>query len=123
MGDVYLSLTVTNDADISRQKDIQFLADSGAARAWIDKDAAEELDITEQGRVPLELADGQIVEYPYGLCKFVYEGEIVNGTVIIGPQGCEPLVGTHVLQDFRLNLDFVHHRVVRARAMRAKYSF
>lgn len=37
-----------------------------------------------------------------------------------GPPGCEPLVGTHVLQDFRLIVDLERHEVTRGRAMRAK---
>ena len=104
MGDVYLDITVMNDADLEKQKLIQFLADTDATRAWIPKTLARELGIKKVGKVPLELANGQIKKYPYGLCKFEYEGELVNGTVVIGPASIEPIVGTHVLQDFRLGL-------------------
>jgi len=38
----------------------------------------------------------------------------------LGPPGCEPLVDTHVLQDFRLTVDLERHEVTRGRAMRAK---
>lgn len=47
-------------------------------------------------------------------------GEIAAGNVVIGPQGCEPLVGSHVLQNFRLIVDLERHEVTRGRAMRAK---
>lgn len=120
MSAVYIELVIANDTDVTRQKKVRFLADSGASRAWIDEETAEQLGIRESGRVPVELADGQIKEYPYGLCKFMYDGETVNGTVIIGPRGCEPLAGTHVLEDFRLNLDLQAHAIVRSKAMRAK---
>jgi len=76
--------------------------------------------IKEVGKVPLELADGKIKKYPYGLCKFEYEGELINGTVVIAPGDIEPIAGTHILLDFRLVLDMVHHTVRRARAMKAK---
>jgi predicted aspartyl protease len=122
MGDIYLDITVMNDADLEKQKQVQFLADTGATRAWIPKTLARELDIKEVGKVPLELANGKIQKYPYGLCKFEYEGELINGTVVIAPANIEPIVGTHVLQDFRLVLDMVHHTVKRARAMKAKQS-
>jgi len=120
MGDIYLDITVMNDADLEKQKEVQFLADTDATRAWIPKTLARELNIKEVGKVPLELANGKVQKYPYGLCKFAYEGELVNGTVVIGPANIEPIVGTHVLQDFRLVLDVAHHSVRRARAMKAK---
>lgn len=120
MGDVYIDLTVINDQDPARQRGLQFLADTGATRAWIPEDIAAELDIEPIGRVPLELANDDIQEYPYGLCKFEYEGELVNGTVVIGPEGIEPIAGTHVLQDFRLIVNVAHQTIQRARAMRAK---
>src|SRR5713226_3124487 len=100
MGDVYLDLTVINDSDPNKQMEIQFLADTGATRAWIPNDVAKKLGIKPIGYTPLELANGKIQRLPYGLCKFEYEGEVVNGTVVIGPKGIEPLAGTHVLEDF-----------------------
>jgi len=122
MGDVHIDITVINDADPEKRREVPFLADTGATRAWIPEDIATELDIQPIGRVPLELADGDIREYPYGLCKFEYEGELVNGTVVIGPEGIEPIAGTHVLQDFRLIVNVARQTIQRARAMRAKYS-
>jgi len=120
MGDVYLDVNVINDSDPELHREMQFLADTGATRAWIPADVAKELNIKMVGKVPLELANGKIEKYPYGLCKFEYEGEIVNGTVVIAPKGIEPIAGTHLLQDFRLIVDLAHHTVIRARAMKAK---
>jgi clan AA aspartic protease len=120
MGDVYINITVINDSDPEKQREVQFLADTGATRAWIPEEIAEELDIQPVGSVPLELADGSIREYSYGLCKFEYEGEMVNGTVVIGSEGIEPIAGTHVLQDFRLIVNVTDQTIERARAMRAK---
>ncbi len=120
MGDIYLDITIINDVDLEKQREVQFLADTGATRAWIPKQLARELDIEEVGRVPLELADGKVKKYPYGLCKFEYEGELINGNVMIGSANIEPIAGTHLLQDFRLVLDLAHHTVRRARAMKAK---
>lgn len=120
MGDIYLELIVSNIHDPTRQKEIAFLVDTGATRAWIPEDACRELGITPMGTVPLELADGSVKEYPYGPCLFTFDGETVAGNVVIGPPGIEPLAGTHVLQDFRLVVDMERHTVLRSRAMRAK---
>ncbi len=120
MSDIYLTLTIANIKDPERQQKVSFLVDTGPTRAWISEEIADAVGIEQAGTVPLELADGSITERPYGFCLFIYNGEIVAGNVVIGPPGCEPLVGTHVLQDFRLIIDLEHHEVTRRRAMRAK---
>jgi predicted aspartyl protease len=120
MGDIYLELIIANVQDLERQKEVSFLVDTGATRAWIPKQIADELGIQPAGTVPLELADGSVKELPYGFCLFDFGGETVAGNVIIGPAECEPLVGTHVLQDFRVIIDMDRHTVSRGRAMRAK---
>jgi predicted aspartyl protease len=120
MGDIYLELIVSNVADPERQREVSFLVDTGATRAWLPQDMAEGLGIVSAGTVPVELADGSVKEYPYGFCFFTFEAETVAGNVILGPVDVEPLAGTHVLQDFRLVIDMERHTVSRGRAMRAK---
>ena len=120
MGDIYLELTIANIKDPERQQEVSFLVDTGATRAWVSKEIAEAVGIEPAGTVPLELADGSITERPYGFCLFAYNEEMVAGNVVIGPPECEPLVGTHVLQDFRLIVDLDRREVTRGRAMRAK---
>jgi predicted aspartyl protease len=120
VSEVYLELTVANIKDPARQQEVLFLVDTGATRAWVSREIAEAVGIEPVGTVPLESADGSVTERPYGLCLFAYDGEIAAGNVVIGPSRCEPLVGTHVLQDFRLIVDLERHEVTRGRAMRAK---
>lgn len=120
MGDLYLDLIVSNIQNMDRQKEVSFFVDTGASRAWISKNIADELGIQPIGDVELELADGSITTYPYGACFFTFGSETIVGNIVIGPDNCEPLVGTHVLQDFRLVLDLEHHTISRSRAMRAK---
>ncbi len=120
MGDVYLELTVANIHNFERNKVIDFLVDTGATRAWLPKHIADELGIEPAGSVSLELADGSITELPYGFCLFDFGGERIAGNVVIGPPECEPIVGTHVLQDLRLVIDMERHTVSRRRAMKAK---
>ncbi len=120
MGDVYLELTIVNIHDLDRQQDVSFLVDTGATRAWIPHEIADDLGIEPAGNVSLELGGGSIKEFPYGFCLFDFGGETVAGNVVIGPSECEPIVGTHVLQDFRLIIDMERHTISRGRAMRAK---
>jgi len=120
MSDIYLELTVANIKDPERQQEVSFLVDTGATRTWISQEIADAIGIETVGTVPLELADGSIRELPYGFCLFVYDGEVVAGNVVIGPPESEPLVGTHVLQDFRMIVDMDRHEITRGQAMRAK---
>ncbi len=120
MGEMYLELTVANINDMEQQQEVSFFVDTGATRAWIPQEIAEKLAIKQVGTVSLELADGSIKDYPYGLCVFEFGGEIVGGNVVIGPPGSEPLAGTHVLQDFRLVIDLSTQTISRSRAMKAK---
>lgn len=120
MGEVYLDLTIANIEDRRHQKEIAFLVDTGASRAWISQQVAKELKIKPVGTVSLELADGIVKKFPYGACWFDLNGETIAGNVVIGPPDIEPLVGTHVLQDFRLVIDMEHHTISRRRAMKAK---
>lgn len=121
MGELLLELTVSNVREPERHRQISFLVDTGATRAWIPQEVAETVGIQPMGMVVVELADGSLKEFPYGFCLFTYEGETIAGNVIIGPLGWEPLVGTHVLQDFRLVVDLEKHEIIRRRALRAKY--
>jgi len=123
VGDLYLELTVANIQDPERQQEISFLVDTGATRAWIPQTVADALGIQPAGTVMLEMADGSVREFPYGFCLFDFGGETVAGNVVIGPPECEPVVGTHVLQDFRLVIDMERHTISRGRAMRAKRVF
>jgi predicted aspartyl protease len=120
MGEIYLELTIANIEDRRRQKELAFLADTGAKRAWVSQQVAKELGITKIGTISLELADGNVRKFPYGASWFAFNGEAVVGNVIIGPPDIEPIVGTHVLQDFRLVIDVEHHTISRRRAMKAK---
>ena len=120
MGDIYLELTIANISNLERQKELSFLVDTGSTWAWIPKKVADELGIQTAGTVPLELADGSVRELPYGFCLFDFGGETIAGNIVIGPPDCEPIVGTHVLQDFRVVIDMERHTISRARAMKAK---
>ena len=120
MSEIYLTLAVMNIKGPQRQREVSFLVGTRATRAWIPEEVVEAVGIEPAGTVPLELADGRVTDRAYGFCLFAYDGEVVAGNVVIGPRGCEPLVGTHVLQDFRMIVDLERHEVTRGRAMRAK---
>jgi hypothetical protein len=102
MGDIFLGLTIVNIRDMERQQKVSFLVDTGATRAWIPQEIAERLGIEPVGTMPLEPADGNIREYPYGVCLFNFGGEIAAGNVIIGPQDPSRWLGPMCCKTFAL---------------------
>ena len=120
MGDLYLELTVANLSNLEQHKDVSFLVDTGSTRTWLPKQIVKELGIEPMGEIELELADGTVKEFPYGSCYFDFGGERIAGNVVIGKENSEPIVGTHILQEFRLVIDLERHTISRKRAMKAK---
>lgn len=120
MSDLYLRLAIANIGQPECRQEVSFLVDTGATWAWIPQELADAIAVEPAGAISLELADGSIRELSYGFCLFVYDGEAIAGNVVLGPPECEPLVGNHVLQDFRLIVDLERHEITRRRALRAK---
>lgn len=105
MGDIYL--------EFYRGYQVHPRLDSTRSRQGIWR-------LNPKSPVSLELADGTFKKYPYGFCLFDFSGERVSANVVIGPKNSEPIVGTHVLQDFRLVIDMEKHTVSCSRSMPAK---
>jgi predicted aspartyl protease len=115
--EIFIDFAVSALKESGKRK-IRFLVDTGATRSWLPEAEAKKIGVKEEGKVPVELADGSIKDMPYGFCYFIYNGEKVVQNVIIG--GCEPLAGVHTLQDFRMIIDLEHHTIKRGKALRAK---
>jgi hypothetical protein len=56
MSEIFLKLTIANIQDPQRKRELSFLVDTGATRAWISQEVAEAVGIEKTGTVPLELA-------------------------------------------------------------------
>ncbi len=69
------------------------------------------------GRVTSSLAGGQTIEEDVYLVDFPFDGQIVQAkaTFVVGS---EILIGTHLLQEYRLQIDFVRQTVVLEKAIR-----
>ena len=61
-------------------------------------DKLEEAGIMPVGKMAYELADGTLVEYPFGLAVIEFMGEITAGRVIFRPKDTEPILGVTALE-------------------------
>ena len=68
------------------------------------------------GKVTSALAGGQTIEEDVYLVDFPFDGDVVQAraTFVIGS---EILIGTHLLQEYRLQIDFVRQTVILEKAI------
>ncbi len=117
MGELIIRCKVSKTEDFSKFVEVDFVIDSGATQSYITKEIAGNLDIKPFAEEFAELADGSHKKFPTGWCWFEYQGSRRPGIVFIG-EGPEPLFGQHMLQTFRLVLDFDKHTIKRSGKIR-----
>lgn len=81
------------------------LVDTGATDSMAPRDELKRLGIAPVGSTAYELADGTLQEYPYGLARIEFMGEVTAGRVIFGPEGCEPILGATALESVGILVD------------------
>ena len=76
----------------------------------LPEDLRESLNGRYVGRITSALAGGQTIEEDVYLVEFPFDGQIVQAeaTFVLGTQ---ILMGTHLLRDYRLTVDFVNKTV------------
>ena len=82
-----------------------FLVDTGAADSMAPADELEKIGVVKEGRMSYELANGTVKEYPYGLVRIEFMGEVTAGRVIFGQPGSEPILGVTALESVRIIVD------------------
>ena len=70
--------------------------DTGATDSLAPARELRKIGLEPVGTKRYELADGTVLEYPFGLAEITFMGETTAGRVIFGPDNAEPLLGvTH----------------------------
>src|SRR5436190_23961395 len=97
-----------------------FLVDTGATDSMAPSDELEKLGVKQEGKMSYELADGTVREYPYGLVRIEFMGEITAGRVLFGEIGCEPLLGVTALESVGILVDPANKTLERLPAIPLK---
>ena len=82
-----------------------FLVDTGATDSMAPSDELEKIGVRREGKMSYELADGSVREYPYGLVRIEFMGEITAGRVIFGEPDSGPLLGVTALESVGIMVD------------------
>ena len=105
MGTAKVTTTLSSFAEPRGSYEAVFLVDTGATDSMAPGDELEKVGVRPEGKMAYELADGTVSEYPYGLVRIEFMGEITAGRVVFGPPGCEPLLGVTALESVGIMVD------------------
>ena len=97
-----------------------FLVDTGATDSLAPADELEKIGVVKEGKMAYELANGTVKEYPYGLVRIEFMGEVTAGRVVFGEPGSEPILGVTALESVGIMVDPVHKTLTRLPAVPLK---
>ena len=89
-----------------RGREIEAVADTGAVMTLLPQDLVETLGLEITGRVVVALANDQRIELnKAGTFSLTVAGRTMITGCLVGPPGCEPLIGQIVLEELDLIAD------------------
>lgn len=116
MGLTHITVSVGNLARSQAPYEAEFLAVTGAIDCLAPASALRAAGIAVEGRDVYELANGEVVEYPYGFARVAFMGSETVAQVIFGPEDCEPILGVVALENTGIGVDPVSRGLKRMAA-------
>ena len=120
MGATHVTVTIRNPAQPDRTWEALFLVDTGATDCMAPRKHLEAIGLEAKGRRVYELADGSELVLDVTTADVEFMGEIVGGTIIMGEEDAEPLLGVTALESVGIEVDPVNQRLKRLPAVRLK---
>jgi len=105
MGLTHVTVEVRNLAQDVPGFEGEFLVDTGAIDCLAPSSLLSGAGVRVEGRDVYELANGQVVEYPYGFARVSFMGAETVTQVIFGPEGSEPILGVVALENTGIGVD------------------
>jgi len=120
MGLTKATTKVSSFANGSSFYEAVFLVDIGATDSIIPSPELGKIGLKKEGKMAYELADGTVREYPYGLARIEFMGEVTVGRVIFGSPVSEPLLGVTALESVGIIVDPANKTLKRLPAIPLK---
>lgn len=105
MGLTYVTVTIKGLSSSNGDYEAEFLVDTGATDTLVPAKHLERIGVKPIGQTAYELANGEVVQYPFGLAEIAFMNEITAGRVIFGPPDSEPLLGVTALESVGITID------------------
>lgn len=116
MGITHVTVSVANLRKDEPPYEADFLVDTGAIDCLAPASALKAAGIEIEGRDVYELANGEVVEYPFGFARITFMGSETVAQIIFGPEDCEPILGTVALENTGISVDPVSRNLRRMAA-------
>ena len=120
MGATHVTVTIRNPAQPEKTWEALFLVDTGATDCLVPRKHLEAIGLEARGERIYELADGSEYVMEVTVAEIEFRGEIVGGTIIMGEEDTEPLLGVTALESVGIEVDPVNQRLKRLPAVRLK---
>ncbi len=105
MGLTRLRLTVKKDAESRKERQLDFLIDSGAVHSVVPRDVLRTLGIKAYKKTSFILANGDAIERDVGTGHFVYKSYQGAAPIVFGEKGDIALLGATTLESLELALN------------------
>jgi len=116
MGLTHVTTQISNLGKTQAPFEAEFLVDTGAIDCMVPGYALKDIGVTVEGKDSYELADGTLIEYPYGFARVSFMGSETVVQVIFGSDDCEPLLGVVALENVGIGVDPVSKTLKRMAA-------
>ena len=120
MGATHVTVRITNPAEPDRFWEGLFLVDTGATDSLVPRPHLEAIGLKPEGKRVYELADGSQIVVDVTTAEIEFMGEILGGTIVMGADDAEPLLGMTALASVGIEGDPLTQRLKRRPAVRLK---
>ena len=97
MGFTHVAVKLLN-SDSQDTYEADFLVDTGAMDTMAPALELKKIGMQSVGKELYEMANGELVEYEYGIAKLTFMGEVIGTRIIFGPDNSKPLLGVVALE-------------------------
>ena len=116
MGPTHVTVRVENLTRSGKPYENEFLVDTRAIDCLAPASALQQAGVAVEGRDVYEMANGEILEYPYGFALISFIGSKTVAQIIFGPEGAEPILGVAALENTGIGIDPVSGTLKRMAA-------
>ncbi len=120
MGLTHVTVRISSFQDEGLCFEKEFLVDTGATDSLVPGEELKKIGVKPIGKMAYELADGTLREYPFGLVKIEFMGEVTAGRVIFCPEDIEPILGVTALESVGIFVDPANKTLKRLPAIPLK---
>jgi clan AA aspartic protease len=113
MGLTHVTVAISSTQWEAPAFESSFFVDTGATDTLVPADKLRKAGISPIGKMAYELANGDVIEYEFGIARIEFMGEVTAGRVIFGPPDSEPLLGVTALGSVGILVDTTNKTLKR----------